>query len=42
MVEIPVQLKESLKKNECALFVGAGFSEGLPKWKELVKPLAAE
>ncbi|MGD2251244.1 MAG: SIR2 family protein, partial [Candidatus Methanofastidiosia archaeon] len=42
MVKIPVQLKESLKKNECALFVGAGLSEGLPTWKELVEPLADE
>jgi HEAT repeat protein len=42
MVEIPVQLKESLKKNECALFAGAGLSEGLPTWRELVEPLAKE
>jgi HEAT repeat protein len=39
---IPVELQETLKRGECVLFVGAGFSEGLPKWKELMNPLAEE
>lgn len=42
MAHIPVELKESLKKGECVLFAGAGLSEGLPTWKELLTPLADE
>lgn len=42
MVDIPLELSESLKKGECVLFVGAGLSEGLPTWKELMEPLAEE
>ncbi|MBU7047843.1 MAG: HEAT repeat domain-containing protein [Theionarchaea archaeon] len=41
-MHIPVELQEALKRGECVLFVGAGFSEGLPTWKELMKPLAEE
>lgn len=40
MCYIPVDLQAPLKRGECILFVGAGLSEGLPDWKELVKPLA--
>ena len=29
MTDIPVELKDILKKGECALFVGTGLSEGL-------------
>ncbi len=42
MPHIPVELKESLKKGECVLFVGAGLSEGLPNWEELIQLLADE
>ena len=41
-MHIPVELQEALKRGECVLFVGAGFSEGLPTWKELMEPLAEE
>ncbi|MBU7026061.1 MAG: SIR2 family protein, partial [Theionarchaea archaeon] len=39
---IPVELQEALKRGECVLFVGAGLSEGLLQWKELMEPLAKE
>ncbi len=42
MVHIPDELIDSMKKSECVLFVGAGLSEGLPQWKELVEPLKKE
>jgi HEAT repeat protein len=41
-MHIPVELQEALKRGECVIFVGAGFSEGLPTWKELMEPLAEE
>ena len=40
MSYIPVELQEALKRGECVLFVGAGLSEGLPQWKELVAQMA--
>ena len=39
---IPVELLETLKREECVLFVGSGLSRGLPDWKGLIKPLADE
>jgi hypothetical protein len=41
-MDIPPELQEVLKRGECVLFVGAGVSEGLPQWKDLMKPLAKE
>jgi hypothetical protein len=42
MNHIPIELRKAIKNGECVLFVGAGLSEGLPNWEELVRPLADE
>lgn len=43
-MKIPFELVEEIKKGNCALFIGAGFSiqAGLPTWYELVKRLSKE
>ena len=43
-IDLPQDLVESIRRNECAVFFGSGISvnSGLPGWKELITELADE